>query len=243
MTKNELAVALVKIRMSRLAESQGHSPDEAKAIAEDTIRQGGISGMKAMATPEGSILTIVETHLKYIAKRCAELGGANHFDQANTEALAVIESHRSRFGAKGTSNYPKDIDDYVYYRINLEIRNQFGCSPEEMGLDKQTTKVLTHTAKSNLVKMLQGDNGESGSKSCFVATACFGTPEASTVITLRRYREAILKKTKIGRIAVYWYYKLSPPIARQLKNNDRARRIIGHGLAKVAEKLATKHGL
>lgn len=243
MTKNELVVALTKLRMTHLAESQGHSSDEAKAMAEDAICQGGISGMKAMATPEGSIVTIVESHLKYIAKRCVELGGADHFDQANAEALAAIEAHRSRFGAKGLSNYPRDIDDYVFYRINLEIRDQFGCGSEEMGLDKQTTKMLTHTAKANLIKIMQGGNGESGSKSCFVATACFGSPEVTTVITLRRYREAILKKTTIGRRVVYWYYKLSPPIARYLDKHNSVRRIVGHGLAKLAEKLATKHGL
>ncbi|MCK9516226.1 MAG: CFI-box-CTERM domain-containing protein [Ottowia sp.] len=243
MTKNELAVALTKLRMTHLAESQGHSADEAKAMAEDAIRQGGISGMKAMATPEGSIVTIVESHLQYIAKRCVELGGVDHFDQANAEALAAIEAHRSRFGAKGLNTYPRDIDDYVFYRISLEIREQFGCGPEEMGLDKQTTKMLTHTAKANLVKMMQGSNGQSGSKSCFVATACFGSPDVTTVITLRRYRESILKKTTIGRRMVFWYYKLSPPIARYLDKHDRARRIVGRSLAVLAERLATKHGL
>ena len=38
MNKNELATALTKLRMARLAESQGHSAEEAKAIADDTIR-------------------------------------------------------------------------------------------------------------------------------------------------------------------------------------------------------------
>lgn len=243
MTKNELAVALTKLRMTHLAESQGHSSEEAKAIAENAIRQGGVSGMMAMATPEGSIVTIVESYLQYIAKRCVELGGTDHYDQANAEALAAIEAHRSQVVAKGLNNYPKDIDDYVFYRIDLEIRDQFGYGPEAVGLDRQTTKMLTHTAKANLIKMMQGGNGESGSKSCFVATACFGSPDVTTVITLRRYREAVLKRTTIGRRVVYWYYKLSPPIARYLDKHDRARRFVGHGLAKLAERLTTKHGL
>lgn len=243
MTKNELAVALTRLRMCRLAESQGHSPDEAKAMAENAIRQGGISGMKAMATPEGSIVTIVESHLQYIAKRCVELGGADYFAQANNEALAAIEAHRSRFGAKGLSTYPKDIDDYVFYRINLEIRDQFGCSAEEMGLDKQTTKMLTHTAKANLAKMMRGESSGSGSKSCFVATACFGSSDNNTVVTLRRYREAVLKTSTVGRLSIYWYYKLSPPIAKFVANHSYIKEIVRRSLVMLAKKLSTKHGL
>jgi len=243
MTKNELAVALTKLRMTRLAESQGHSPEEAKAIAEDAILQGGISGMKAMATPEGSIVTIVESHLQYIAKRCVQLGGPDHFAQANDEALAEIEAHRSRFGAKGLSNYPKGIDDYVYYRINLEIQDQFGCSAEAMGLDRQTTKMLTHTAKANLIKIMQGESSGSGSKSCFVATACFGSSEADTVVTLRRYRESILKKSAVGRLSIYWYYKLSPPIANFVASHSHVKKIVRRALVMLAKKLSTRHGL
>lgn len=243
MTKNELAVALTKLRMSRLAESQGHSPEEAKAIAENAIRQGGINGMKAMATTEGSIVTIVESHLQYIAKRCVELGGVDHFAQANDEALAVIETHRSRFGAKGLSTYPKDIDDYVFYRINLEIRDQFGCAAEEMGLDKQTTKMLTHTAKANLTKMMLGESSGSGSKSCFVATTCFGSSDNDTVVTLRRYREAVLKTSTVGRFSIYWYYKLSPPIANFVANHSYIKKIVRRSLERLAKELSTKHGL
>lgn len=244
MTKNELAIALTKFRMARLAESQGHSPDQAKAIAENAILQGGINGIKAMATWEGSIVTIVESYLQYIAKRCVELGGADHFAQANDEGLAAIEAHRSSFGAKGLSSYPKDIDDYVFYRINLEIRDQFGCDAEKMGLDKQTTKMLTHTAKANLLKMMQGyPQQQNGSKFCFIATACFGSPDTSAVVTLRRYREAVLKKSMIGRHVVYWYYKLSPPIARYLDKHDRVRTAVRGGLTNLAERLVTKHGL
>ena len=243
MNKNELAAALTKLRMARLAESQGHSAEEAKSIAEDTIRQGGISGMKAMATPEGSIVTIVESHLQYIAKRCVELGGPDHFTQANNEAIAAIEAHRSRFVAKGPATYPKDIDDYVYYRINLEVQDQFGCSADSVGLDRQTTKILTHTAKVNLTKMMLGESSGSGSKSCFVATACFGSPDTHTVVTLRRYRESVLKQSTVGRFSIYWYYKLSPPVANFVANHSPVKAIVRRALVMLAEKLSKKHGL
>ncbi|MFZ3223132.1 MAG: CFI-box-CTERM domain-containing protein [Rugosibacter sp.] len=243
MNKNELATALTRLRMARLAESQGHSAEQARAIADDTLRQGGVSGLKAMATPEGSIVTIVESHLQHIAKRCVELGGPDHFTQANNEAIAAIEAHRSQFGAKGLPSYPKDIDDYVYYRINLEIQDQFGCNADSMGLDRQTTKMLTHTAKANLTKMMRGEPSGSGSKSCFVATACFGSPDTEIVVTLRRYRESVLKKSTVGRFSIYWYYKLSPPIANFIANHSYIKEIVQRALVRLAKKLSTKHGL
>lgn len=58
MNKYELAVALTKLRMTRLYESHGQSPEKAKAMAEDAIQQNGVSGIKAMGTPEGSIVAI-----------------------------------------------------------------------------------------------------------------------------------------------------------------------------------------
>lgn len=242
MVKNELSIALTKLRMSRLAESQGHSSDEAKAMAENAIREGGVSDMMAMATPEGSIVTIVETYL-WFTRRSVELGGPDHFEQANDEALAAIEAHRSNFCTKGLSTYPKNIDDYVFYRINLEIRDKIGCDAEEIGLDKQTTKMLTQIAKANLTKMMMGESGGNGSKSCFVATACFGSSDNDTVVTLRRYREVVLKISTVGRFSIYWYYKLSPPIANFVSNHRRIKTIVQCVLVRIAKKLSTKHGL
>lgn len=244
MNRNELSAALTKLRMTRIAESQGHSPEDAKTIAEDAIlRQGGVSGIKAMGTPEGAIVVIVETYLRKVASRGVELGGPEHFTQANNEAIAAIESHRSAFGAKGTSNYPKDIDDYVYYRINLEMQHQFGRSADSMGLDRETVKILTHTAKANLLKTITEGGNSNGSKSCFIATACYGSCDAEIVITLRRYREVVLKKSPIGRHAIYWYYRLSPPIAGFIQTYPKLKQLFRTLLAKLARRLAKKHGL
>ena len=244
MDKYELAVILTKMRIAHFAESQGHSPEDARSMAHDAIRQGGISGIMAMATPEGAIVTIVESYLQFIAKRCLELGSADHFEQANDEAITKIEAIRSLTGAKGLASYPKDIDDYVYYRVNLEIQHEFGCSADSRGLDRQTAKMLTHTAKHNLMKtMTEEPQRPSGPKSCFVATACFGSSDAATVIMLRRYRDTILKKHTVGRGAVYWYYKLSPPIANYVANHDRVKRIVRSVLAGIAKQLATKYDL
>jgi len=82
-----------------------------------------------------------------------------------------------------------------------------------------------------------------GSKACFVATACLGSPEAPTVITLRKYREAVLKQTRIGRYLVQTYYKVSPPFARYLERHDQLRRYVGLLLTRIAQRLEKAHNL
>ncbi len=54
---------------------------------------------------------------------------------------------------------------------------------------------------------------------CFVATAAFGSSMEPEVLSLRRYRDQVLKQTKAGRIFIQTYYRLSPPLARLIAND------------------------
>lgn len=53
---------------------------------------------------------------------------------------------------------------------------------------------------------------------CYIATAIYGSYEAPEVLVLRRFRDEILYKSKLGKLFIKAYYKLSPPIADRLKN-------------------------
>ncbi|MDD5454912.1 MAG: endo-1,4-beta-xylanase [Candidatus Ratteibacteria bacterium] len=61
----------------------------------------------------------------------------------------------------------------------------------------------------------EGSDGGSSSavKSCFIATACYGTPMAKEVKVLSRFRDEYLMDNSFGRIFVAAYYKVSPQIA------------------------------
>lgn len=48
---------------------------------------------------------------------------------------------------------------------------------------------------------------------CFVATACYGDPDAPEVRLLRRYRDRRLARSSFGRMAIRLYYAVSPSIA------------------------------
>lgn len=62
--------------------------------------------------------------------------------------------------------------------------------------------------------------------SCFIATACWGTPFAPEVVFLRHYRDRKLRRTLAGRWLIAAYYAVSPPIARWIERRPGARRIV-----------------
>ena len=61
---------------------------------------------------------------------------------------------------------------------------------------------------------------------CFVATSCYGDYEAKEVLVLRNYRDDVLLKTKIGKIAVSIYYFISPSLAKLLDKSSLAKSFI-----------------
>lgn len=61
---------------------------------------------------------------------------------------------------------------------------------------------------------------------CFIATACYGDYEASEVLVLRGYRDNVLLKSNIGKIAVNIYYFISPSLAQIIRKSDWSKQFI-----------------
>ncbi|MBA7489828.1 hypothetical protein ES702_00362 [subsurface metagenome] len=57
------------------------------------------------------------------------------------------------------------------------------------------------------------------SKPCFIATACYGSPLAPQLITLRKFRDRCLPNP-----LVQLYYITSPPIAEYIRCHSNIRR-------------------
>jgi|GEM_PF-2360734 len=82
-------------------------------------------------------------------------------------------------------------------------------------------------------------------KSCFIATAAFGSPMSKEVQSLRNFRDFFLMKNPIGSTIVQLYYKLSPPFAHFIGQRDVLRFLV-RGLLwpfVVFAKLSLKYGL
>ncbi|GCA91115.1 CFI-box-CTERM domain-containing protein [Microcystis aeruginosa] len=63
---------------------------------------------------------------------------------------------------------------------------------------------------------------------CFIATAVYGTYESPQVIKLRHFRDEKLRMYLLGKLFILIYYKLSPPLARWLKDSPNFAKPVRH---------------
>jgi serine protease len=75
--------------------------------------------------------------------------------------------------------------------------------------------------------------GGDGGGGCFIATAAFGSPMESHVRILRDFRDRYLLNNAGGRALVRLYYRISPPIAGIIAQNEKLRLWTRWGLMPV----------
>lgn len=68
---------------------------------------------------------------------------------------------------------------------------------------------------------------------CFIATAAYGGAFDEHVATLRRFRDGVLLKSRLGRDLAAAYYRLSPPLADAIRERPLARAAARTALAPV----------
>jgi len=72
-----------------------------------------------------------------------------------------------------------------------------------------------------------GANPKTTQKSgCFIATACYGSPDRQEVETLRAFRDRRLLCSRLGRRFMDTYYRLSPPVAQLVQSIPLLRLLV-----------------
>jgi len=119
-----------------------------------------------------------------------------------------------------------DNDDYLYV-VWSDKRRGAGDSDIYFA----TTFPVTPNNGSEILTGSSGDDDSGKDWKCFIATAAYGTPMASDVVLLRRFRDKYLLTHPLGRIAVNTYYRLSPRMAEIISKNKTLRGAVRIGLA------------
>lgn len=82
--------------------------------------------------------------------------------------------------------------------------------------------VFSVTTTSSSTGLSESSGGGGG---CFIATAAFGSAMERHVQILRHFRDRYLMNYELGRKFVHLYYRLSPPIAVMIAENEMLRMI------------------
>ncbi len=74
---------------------------------------------------------------------------------------------------------------------------------------------------------------------CFIATAAYGSALANDVELLRHYRDALLRSTVLGELAIEAYYTFSPPVAGIVGESELLRNAVRSVLSPVVRIVRT----
>jgi len=80
-----------------------------------------------------------------------------------------------------------------------------------------------------------------GGGRCFVATAVEEHCELQTVRILKRYRDEVLPRSKLGRIFTGIYYKVGPVIAiRLIRSSEKTQKKMARILGTIANAISSR---
>jgi len=158
-----------------------------------------------------------------------------------TAAADSLESvRRMLVGRDYFRRYDNDI--WVFIGIIMCIRNlssetqvppayqRFIDAHPPMAMDQDMTraqKAFWYGSPDALVggeiRMVSRQESSAGQppflkKSCFIATAAYGSDVAPEVEVLRCFRDSVLVRHSLGRRFIQWYYEVSPPLALQIES-------------------------
>lgn len=136
--------------------------------------------------------------------------------------LVRIYDQSPRFGDRMQSSASKLAEFLPYSPIFPDIMKK--------------AEAFSKTAKNQAVikNFLRTTRSKRGP--CFVADAAFiEQPEAVELHILRAYRDRKLRASKAGRIAIYTYYRLSPPLAAWIRRSPSRKQAARWILTKIAD--------
>lgn len=158
--KNDKSVGKDEIRIIRLLfgmrilyqiRALGYVEQEAEAISIAKVEEMKLSDVEIQHIPETVILSICRDYSRILSENVNEANRRKiNLDLVRGKRLIIeaIEANRnSLLGFDTIDDYPRVLDDYIYYRICREIKNINGVNPDEMGFTYSAVQAMTKFTK------------------------------------------------------------------------------------------------
>ena len=190
---------LYRIRVVARPEFDYASPGE--IVANEVVSVTPNTATLRFVAPgdDGHVGNITSYDVRYMANR--PLTQAN-FEEA-TRATAILPPGK-----------PGDLQ-------TLEL---FGLLPEtEYWVGIRALDDCYNTGPVSIVKVKTADRPVGSVDACFIATAAYGSAMANDVELLRDFRDATLRSTVLGELAIETYYTFGPPVAGVIGQSDVLR--------------------
>ncbi|MBN1271864.1 MAG: SBBP repeat-containing protein [Candidatus Aminicenantes bacterium] len=136
----------------------------------------------------------------------------------------------------GTYTYEEVTQVQIIAKVSPNFKFQRWSGDVPAGQETQTTITITVDADKSITAHFSFKMGGiisysrnvlgDGDWTCFIATACYGTPFVEEVRLLRRFRDAYLLENEVGRAFVHLYYRMSPAVAAFIRDKEPLKRIV-----------------
>lgn len=151
-------------------------------------------------------------------------------------ALSCIETCNYYFDFKPSeaNNFYNLSRPNIINDCSSTVRYAVGQEKENRGnILNHALLILDEKSRSTRTNVNKG--------ACYIATAVYGSYDATEVLVLRRYRDDVLNNTTIGRVFISVYYKWSPKFAGKLKEWETVNRFAKTRLNKLVCHLKEKY--
>jgi ribosomal protein L7/L12 len=178
-----------------------------------------------MPDPDRDILDLIETGRKIEAIKLAR----EHLGMGLAEARDFVEGLAG--DASGAGSRPPD-GDLFDDQIDSLLRAKKKIAAVKLYRDRANCQLKDAKDAVELRAVALGL--QSRPSKCFIATAACGGGEQADVMTLRRFRNQVLRQSCAGRVFIAVYETVSPPLAAAVGRNERLAALARAGVGLLA---------
>jgi hypothetical protein len=185
--------------------------------------------LKTVATPPDTAAPSTPTGLSASAVSSSQI---NLSWTASTDNVGVTGYRVFRDGTllatlgAATTYQNTGLSPSTSYSYTVQALDAAGNASAQSAVVSVSTLALAPVSVTTPPAPDTGPRSVGGGVHCFIATAAYGSPMAPDVRYLRAFRDQFLLTNKFGRWFVEQYYRLSPPLADELRAHDGWRAVV-----------------